>query len=96
KFVELPNNGADNKLWSLVEYLEVPDINVAALSTPIPENIENVLIDHVNGLKPEGKIDLKTISTSDDIYKKARGGRAKTISEIVFKKAIPINQEFLL
>jgi len=28
-------------------------------------------------------------------YKKARGGRAKTVSEIVFEEAIPIDQEFL-
>nr|CAG8507184.1 8353_t:CDS:2 [Entrophospora candida] len=34
----------------------------------IKQNIKNVLIDHVNGLKEDGKIDLKTISTSDDIY----------------------------
>ena len=34
----------------------------------IKENIKNVLIDHVNGLNANGEIDLKTISTSDDIY----------------------------
>ena len=34
----------------------------------IKENIKNVLIDHVAGLKAEGGINLKTISTSDDIY----------------------------
>ncbi|CAH1768079.1 5637_t:CDS:2 [Entrophospora sp. SA101] len=28
-------------------------------------------------------------------YKKARGGRAKTVSEIVYEEAIPIDQEFL-
>lgn len=28
-------------------------------------------------------------------YKKVRGGRAKTVSEIVFEEAIPIDQEFL-
>ena len=28
-------------------------------------------------------------------FKKARGGRAKTVSEIVFEEAIPIDQEFL-
>jgi hypothetical protein len=28
-------------------------------------------------------------------FKKARGGRAKTVSEIVYEEAIPIDQEFL-
>jgi len=28
-------------------------------------------------------------------YKKVRGGRAKTVSEIVLEEAIPIDQEFL-
>jgi hypothetical protein len=28
-------------------------------------------------------------------YKKARGGRAKTVSEIIYEEAIPIDQEFL-
>jgi hypothetical protein len=28
-------------------------------------------------------------------YKKVRGGRAKTVSEIVYEEAIPIDQEFL-
>ena len=28
-------------------------------------------------------------------YKKVRGARAKTVSEIVFEEAIPIDQEFL-
>ncbi|RIB05098.1 hypothetical protein C2G38_2220592 [Gigaspora rosea] len=95
EFVELSNNRANNELWSLVEILLTNSLPVAALSTPIPKNIENILIDHINGLKPEGEIDLKTISTSDDIYKKARGGRAKTVSEIVFEETIPIDQEFL-
>jgi 5-amino-6-(5-phospho-D-ribitylamino)uracil phosphatase len=34
----------------------------------IKENIKNVLIDHVNGLNANGEVDLKTISTSNDIY----------------------------
>jgi hypothetical protein len=28
-------------------------------------------------------------------YKKARGGRARTVREIVYEEAIPIDQEFL-
>ncbi|MCE8164026.1 MAG: HAD hydrolase family protein [Candidatus Moeniiplasma glomeromycotorum] len=64
------NNPSDEDNKEIVAFHSIKNKIVKdILSEPvIKENICNVLIDHVNGLKTDGEIDLKTVSTSDDIY----------------------------
>ncbi|MCE8162830.1 MAG: HAD-IIB family hydrolase [Candidatus Moeniiplasma glomeromycotorum] len=64
------NNPSDKNNQEIVVFHSIKNNLVKEiLNEPIiKENILNVLIDHVNGLKANGEIDLKTISTSDDIY----------------------------
>jgi HAD superfamily hydrolase (TIGR01484 family) len=64
------NNPADKNNKEVVSFNSIRNETVKnILNEPIiKENIQNVLIDHVNGLKESGEIDLKTVSTSDDIY----------------------------
>src|SRR5437763_16359916 len=64
------NNPSDKSNKEVVVFHSIKnEIVKDILNEPIiKENIYNVLVDHVGGLKADGEIDLKTISTSDDIY----------------------------
>src|SRR4051794_17170689 len=64
------NNPLDKSNKEIVVFHSIKnEIVKDILNEPIiKENIKNVLIDHVNGLKENGEINLRTISTSDDIY----------------------------
>ncbi|CAI2194210.1 7106_t:CDS:1, partial [Funneliformis geosporum] len=64
------NNPADKDNKEIVVFHSIKnDVVKDILNEPVvKKNICNVLIDHVDGLNSEGEINLKTISTSDDIY----------------------------
>src|SRR5437763_12665043 len=64
------NNPSDKSNKEVVVFHSIKnEIVKDILNEPIIKaNIHNVLVDHVGGLKADGEIDLKTISTSDDIY----------------------------
>ncbi|CAJ0849645.1 21881_t:CDS:2 [Entrophospora sp. SA101] len=64
------NNPSDENNKEVVVFHPIKnEIVKDILNEPIiKENICNVMIDHVGGLKKDNRIDLKTISTSDDIY----------------------------
>ncbi|CAI2186650.1 10103_t:CDS:2 [Funneliformis geosporum] len=64
------NNPSDQNNKEVVVFHPIKnEIVKDILNEPmIKRNLCNVLIDHVNGLKKNSEIDLKTISTSDDIY----------------------------
>jgi HAD superfamily hydrolase (TIGR01484 family) len=64
------NNPSDENNKEIVAFHTIRNNIVKdILNEPlIKKNICNVLIDQVDGLKADGRVNLKTISTSDDIY----------------------------
>src|SRR3954453_10930011 len=64
------NNPSDKDNKEIVAFHTIKNNIVKNIlnESVIKKNICNVLIDHVGGLKTEGEINLKTVSTSDDIY----------------------------
>src|SRR4051812_34613589 len=64
------NNPSDKDNKEIVAFHTIKNNIVRDIlnESVIKKNICNVLIDHVGGLKADGEINLKTISTSDDIY----------------------------